>query len=43
MESKDEFKETDIKIRTCYCFDNIMELEVLILVIFYWTKNHCNL
>ena len=24
MESKDELKETDIKNRTCYCFDDIL-------------------
>ena len=37
MKRKDELKEIYIKNRTCYYFDDIM---ILILVIFYWTKNH---
>ena len=37
MDSKDELKETDIKYRTCYYFDDIMRV---IKEIFYWTKNH---
>ena len=35
MESKDDLKEIDIKIRTCYYFADIMRVEILILVIFY--------
>ena len=41
MESKDELKEIDIKNCRCYYFDDIMRLiEILILVIFYLTKNY---
>ena len=37
MESKNEFKEIDIKNRTCYYFDDIIrfQIEILILVIFH--------
>ena len=38
MESKDEFKKINIKNRTCYHFDDIIEM--LIIVIFYWTKKY---
>ena len=34
MESKDELKETDIKNGTCYYFDDIIKIEVLILITF---------
>ena len=35
MESKDELKETDIKNRMCYYFDEILKMQIFILVIFY--------
>ena len=38
MESKDELKKINIKNRTCYHFDDI--IEILIIVIFYWTKKY---
>ena len=38
MEIKDEFKKINIKNRTCYHFDDIIEM--LIIVIFYWTKKY---
>ena len=35
MESKDELNKIDIKNRTCYYFDDLIELEIFILVILY--------
>ena len=41
METKDELKEIDIKNRTGYNFDAlIFAIEILILVIYYSTKNY---
>ena len=34
------FKEINFKNRTCYYFGDIIKIEVLILIIFYWMKNH---
>ena len=34
MEHNDELKEIDIKNCTCYCFDDIIEIEDFNLVIF---------
>ena len=34
MDSNDKLKEIDIKSLTCYCFDYIMKLKILILIIF---------
>ena len=44
MEIKDKWKEIDTKNCTCYYFDVkiIFWIEILILVIFYWTKNYIN-
>ena len=39
MESNDKLKEYDIKNPTCYYFDNIIKIKILILSIFY-LKNH---
>ena len=36
MESNIELKEIDIKNHTCYYFDDI--INILILIIFYWMK-----
>ena len=35
MKSKNELKDTDIKNRVCYYFDDIIMVQKLILVIFY--------
>ena len=40
MESKDELKEIDIKSRTCYCFDDIMQAIGIYSGTFYQTKNY---
>ena len=34
MDSKNALKEIDIKNRTCYYFDDIIEIEYLILIMF---------
>ena len=43
MESNDELKEIDITSCTCYYFNDIIKIENLILIIFYWMKNHAKI
>ena len=33
--NNDKLKETDIKNHSCYCFDRIIKIKILILSIFY--------
>ena len=40
MAKNKELKKVDIKNHTCYYFDDIINIMILTLIIFYWMKNH---
>ena len=40
MESKDVSKETDIKNRSCYYFDDMMRVGGISFTDIFWIKNH---